>query len=67
MVLPFPKTMFHQQGGLPPLDSVSVMDLFNAFSLLQNIYIIIIIIINIVLFSIALEQTTPALSLLTSQ
>ena len=25
------KTMFYQQGGLPPLDSVSVMDLFKGF------------------------------------
>ena len=34
-VFTFSKTMFYQQGGLPPLDSVSVLD---AFSLLQNIY-----------------------------
>ena len=30
-VFTFSKTMFYQQGGLPPLDSVSVMDLFKGF------------------------------------
>ena len=30
-VFTFSKTMFYQQGGLPPLGSVSVMDLFKGF------------------------------------
>ena len=46
-VFTFSKTMFYQQGGLPPLDSVSVLDLFKGFQpITEYIYILLLLSIS---------------------